>query len=59
MEYFAHTYELPDGKRDPDESHWQPLREHLANVAKLAQRFAEEARPGDNPLGKQHTELRG
>jgi CRISPR-associated endonuclease/helicase Cas3 len=48
MEYFAHTYELPDGKRDPDESHWQPLREHLANVAKLAAKFASEARPGED-----------
>ncbi|MGC8541701.1 MAG: HD domain-containing protein, partial [Phycisphaerae bacterium] len=38
---------MPDGSRDPDENHWQPLREHLENVAKLAEKFAEEARPGD------------
>ena len=48
MKYFAHTYQLPDGTPDRNESHWQPLREHLENVAKQAARFAEEARPGDN-----------
>ncbi len=47
MNYFAHTCDLPDGSRDPDESHWQPLREHLKNVAMLAEKFAREARPGD------------
>ena len=34
MKYFAHTYQLPDGTPDRNESHWQPLREHLENVAK-------------------------
>jgi hypothetical protein len=46
MNYFAHTYNLPDGSRDPNASHWQLLREHLENVAMLAKKFAHEARPG-------------
>ncbi len=50
MDYFAHTY----GK---DQSQWQPLREHLENVAKLAAKFASQARPGDNPLGVKHLEF--
>ncbi|HEY5893942.1 MAG TPA: CRISPR-associated helicase Cas3' [Chthoniobacterales bacterium] len=37
---YAHTAELPDGRRDPDESHWQPLHVHLRNVASLAKKFA-------------------
>ncbi|HEY5742606.1 MAG TPA: hypothetical protein VIS99_08695 [Terrimicrobiaceae bacterium] len=37
---FAHTAELPDGSRDPDESHWQLLHVHLRNVATLAKKFA-------------------
>ena len=40
MDYYAHTY-------GEDQSQWQPLREHLENVAKLAEKFAREARPGD------------
>ncbi len=38
--YYAHTAELPDGTRDPDESKWQPLADHLRNVADLAAKFA-------------------
>lgn len=38
--YYAHTATLPDGSPDSDESHWQPLKEHLRNVAELAARFA-------------------
>ena len=40
MIYYAHTAETADGRPDRDESQWQPLREHLANVAKLAADFA-------------------
>ncbi len=47
MDYYAHTAKLPDGSPDLDRSHWQPLREHLLNVAGLAKQFAQEARPGD------------
>lgn len=39
MDYYAHTAEGPDGKRLP-ERHWQPLSQHLRNVADLAKRFA-------------------
>lgn len=38
--YFAHTTELPDGTRDPNQDHWQPLAVHLRNVAELASQFA-------------------
>ena len=38
--WFAHTAKLADGRPDPDQSHWQPLRFHLKNVAKLAKQFA-------------------
>jgi len=37
---YAHSY----GGNTGD---WQPLRDHLLNVACLTRRFAEEARPGD------------
>ena len=37
--YCAHS---ADAKGD-----WQPLKDHLQNVAALAKKFAEEARPGD------------
>jgi CRISPR-associated endonuclease/helicase Cas3 len=40
MSFYAHTAELPDGSRDNDESHWQPLATHLRNVASLAKKFA-------------------
>jgi hypothetical protein len=36
---YAHTAEGPDGKLLPEE-HWQPLAEHLRNVANLAKQFA-------------------
>ncbi len=45
MDYFAHTY-------GEDQSQWQPLREHLENVAKLAAKFACEARPGDKEFAR-------
>ncbi|MFW6148083.1 MAG: CRISPR-associated helicase Cas3', partial [Thermodesulfobacteriota bacterium] len=40
-EYYAHTLE----GRPPSE--WQPLEEHLKNVAELARRFAEDFGSGD------------
>jgi hypothetical protein len=41
MNYYAHTAEDENGKPLPEDSgQWQPLRTHLANVAKLAGRFA-------------------
>ena len=51
MDYYAHTF----GK---DQSQWQPLREHLENVANLAEKFAREARPGDNPLSVKRLEFK-
>jgi len=39
--FFAHTATGPDGRPDPDQSHWQTLRDHLRNVARIARRFAE------------------
>ncbi len=42
MSYYAHTAEGLDGKRLPESSGlWQPLKDHLRNVAALARRFAE------------------
>jgi CRISPR-associated endonuclease/helicase Cas3 len=40
MEFYAHTATYPDGSADTDPSHWQPLEEHLSNVAEGAARFA-------------------
>ena len=40
MEYYAHT----DGTQNT--KNWQPLREHLKNVAEMARDFAQAARPG-------------
>ena len=40
MKFFAHTTTLPNGKPDPDQGLWQPLPEHLRNVALLAKEFA-------------------
>ncbi|MFA5264354.1 MAG: CRISPR-associated helicase Cas3' [Opitutaceae bacterium] len=40
MNYYAHTADRSDGTPDPDESRWQPLRDHLVNVAELAAQFA-------------------
>ena len=42
--YYAHT--------GPLESDWQPLREHLEQVARLACQRLEEARPGDAALSE-------
>ena len=39
MRYYAHTAEDTDGNRLP-EGDWQPLAEHLRNVAALAKKFA-------------------
>ena len=41
MNYYAHTAEMPAGERDPDKSRWQPLSEHLRNVAGKARDFAD------------------
>ncbi len=41
MNYFAHTATLADGSPDPDTSRWQPLADHLRQVAALARRFGE------------------
>ena len=41
MNFYAHTAKLPDGSRDPDQRHWQPLATHLRNFADLARLFAE------------------
>jgi CRISPR-associated endonuclease/helicase Cas3 len=38
MKYYAHTAEDENGKRLP-ECDWQPLKNHLRNVAKLAEGF--------------------
>ena len=40
MAFYAHTAELLEVSRDPDERHWQPLATHLRNVADLAKTFA-------------------
>jgi len=39
VRYYAHTAEDCDGKPLP-QTHWQPLAEHLRNVATLAKQFA-------------------
>ncbi|MGI8965477.1 MAG: CRISPR-associated helicase Cas3' [Limisphaerales bacterium] len=45
MEYYGHTADDQDGRRLP-EAHWQLLRNHLHNVARLAKQFAEPLRLG-------------
>ncbi len=40
MDYYAHTAETKTGER-PSREHWQPLAEHLRNVARKARDFAE------------------
>ena len=40
MNYYAHTAETATGERDPNKSRWQPLSEHLRNVADRAEQFA-------------------
>ena len=41
MNYYAHTAETAMRERDPDKSRWQPLSEHLRNVADKAREFGE------------------
>jgi CRISPR-associated endonuclease/helicase Cas3 len=65
MTYYAHTAEKSDGTPDPNESRWQPLRDHLVNVATRAAQFAapfgasEEARLAGllHDLGKYRDEF--
>lgn len=45
MPYYAHSF-----PNDPQRRRWQPLAEHLRNVACLAKSFAVAARPGDAPF---------
>ena len=53
VEHYAHTVFKTDGSPDPDVSHWQPLKEHLRNVAQLAGKLA-------TPMGmKEEAELAG
>ncbi len=40
MTDYAHTATFPDGSPDPNRDHWQPLEEHLQNVANRAAEFA-------------------
>ncbi len=40
MRFYAHTAISSNGTRDSDESRWQPLADHLKNVANLAASFA-------------------
>lgn len=32
MIYYAHTANGPDGKPDPDQTHWQSMEDHLASA---------------------------
>jgi hypothetical protein len=48
MTYYAHTADLPDGTRDLDETHWQPLRVHLENVAMATNGFRRSDQPALN-----------
>ncbi len=41
MNYYAHTAETAMRERDSDRSRWQPLSEHLRNVADKAREFGE------------------
>ncbi|GAB4030288.1 MAG: CRISPR-associated helicase/endonuclease Cas3 [Elusimicrobiota bacterium] len=50
-DYYAHTKTNPDGTLAP-QSEWQLLKDHLINVANLAKKFAQEARPGDNDFAE-------
>lgn len=47
MAFFAHSL-----GNDSDESRWQSLAEHLVSVARIAQRFASEAKPGDDEFAQ-------
>ncbi|MDO8871183.1 MAG: CRISPR-associated helicase Cas3' [Methanoregula sp.] len=39
--FYAHT------TKNPDKSDWQPLKDHLTNVAELSQRFADDFNAGE------------
>ena len=58
MTYYAHTSELLDGSRDPDQSNWQPLRQYSPSEAGRAVRFAYQAQPEDNPVAAFYVEYR-
>lgn len=47
MNFYAHTATLADGRPDPDTSRWQPLADHLRQVAAMARRFGEPLGLGD------------
>lgn len=48
MIYYAHTADHPDGSRDLDETHWQPLRTHPENVAEPSNDYQTSERPAAN-----------
>jgi len=54
--YYAHTKTNKYGYPAPQKD-WQPLKDHLQNVAGLAKKFAEEARPGDAEFADAGSEL--
>ena len=54
--YYAHTKNDAYGMPLPQDK-WQPLKDHLHNVAALARKFAEEARPGDAEFSDACVEL--
>lgn len=54
MNYYAHTAETEAGERDPNKSHWQPLSEHLRNVADKAREFGGPLGPAAKWAGLLH-----
>ena len=53
MSYYAHTAETKTGERLGQE-HWQPLSEHLRNVANMAREFGEPFGPAAKWAGLLH-----
>jgi CRISPR-associated endonuclease/helicase Cas3 len=47
VNYYAHTATFADGSPDPDTGRWQPLADHLRQVASIARRFGEPLGLGD------------
>lgn len=47
MNYYAHTATFADGSPNPDTGRWQPLADHLHQVASIARRFGEPLGLGD------------